>query len=81
MLQLMYKLGTSSFLFLILTQSIVATQIGNPENLLQPAKLLPLASKSIISDLWIQNKFVFAVGERGHILKKVEDIIYLYSSI
>ena len=69
MLQLIYKLSTSSFLFLVLTQSIIATQIGNPENLLQASKLLPLASKSIISDLWIQNKFVFAVGERGHILK------------
>ncbi len=68
MLQLLQKLSTSSLFFLLLTCNLIANQTSTPKDLLHPAKLLPLASKSIISDLWAQNKLIFAVGERGHIL-------------
>ena len=68
MLQLLQKLSISSLLFLLLTYGLFAKQTTNFSHLLHSARLLPLASKSIISDLWAQNKLIFAVGERGHIL-------------
>lgn len=69
MLKLPNKLSSFSLLFLLLTYGIFAKQTTKFNNLLHPAKLLPLSSKSIISDLWAQNRVIFAVGERGHIFR------------
>lgn len=46
----------------------LAAEVTDPTTVLQPAEILPLASKSQLLDITVAGTRVIAVGDRGHVL-------------